>query len=232
MADGLLPPPGDIKGLVGGQGVKSLQEKGSRSNPMGAARYGRPRGRRNLKPSMQKFLDSVEGVVGPEDREYLTKVLGGTEKPILERDIDIFLSVQLKALLPVLAQEVEEGRLSKEASQRSSVVKELLTLRFQMEKAKGNDEQQNPTTYIQQIFISRGIDPGRLALLAGDKPVSVSGNADAYEAEADEAGNISGQFPQRPLALSGGGEIEADWVQLDNSEREPSHDNNGSEQEG
>lgn len=232
MSDGMLPPPGNLRGITVGRGAVSQQTQGARKNPMRASRYGRPLGRKNLKPSMNKFLESVEGVIGEEDINYLKDVLVAGEKPILEKDIDIFLSVQLKALLPVLAREVEEGQLSKEASQRSSVVKELLSLRFNMEKAKGNDDGQNPTTYIQQIFIDRGIDPGRLALLAGNKSSGLLGGPDQDEATADSLGNLPSEFSQRPLPVPGGGEIEADWVQLDNSEREPSHDNDGSEQKG
>ena len=232
MSDQLLPPPGPPSGVMTGRGILSEQRTGSRSNPMRASKYGRPLGRKNLKPSMNKFLDSISGVVGEDDVNYLKDVLVGGETPVLKKDIDIFLSVQLKALLPVLAREVEEGQLSREASQRSSVVKELLTLRFNMEKASSNDDGTNPTTYIQNIFIARGIDPGRLALLAGDKPGGLLGDADADEAEADSLGNLPSELSQRPLQISGGSEVEADWVQLDNREREPSRNHDGSEQEG
>jgi hypothetical protein len=214
------------------RGVLSNQTKGAKSNPMRASRYGRPIGRKNLKPSMTKFLESIDGVVGQDDANYLKDVLVGGARPILEKDIDIFLSVQLKALLPVLAREVEEGQLSKEASQRSSVVKELLTLRFNMEKAKGNDDGQNPTTYIQNIFISRGIDPGRLALLAGNEPRRLLGDVDPDQAEADSLGNLPSELSQRPLQISGGSEESANRVQLDNRERVPTYDYDDPEQEG
>ena len=208
MPDGLFP--GSIKGvIVTGRGKSSEQDNVSHSNPLGATLKGRPRGRKSLNPSpsMAKFLEAISDVVGIDDADYLRGVLTGKNKSVLEKDIDIFLSVQLKALLPVLAREVEEGQLSKEASQRSSVVKELLTLRFNMEKAKGNDEQQNPTTYIQNIFVSRGIDPGRLALLAGDQPSRVLGNVDPDQAEADSLGNLPSELSQRPLTLSGSSKV-------------------------
>lgn len=212
--------------------IKTEQTQAKRANIEGAAKRGRPKGRKTIKPDMMNFLDRVGDIVGADDLAYLKGVLGGTDKAKLERDIDIFLAIQLKALLPVLAEEVKSGEMTREATQRSSVVKELLTLRFQMEKAKSNDDTPIGNTYIQNLIVSRGIDPERLALLAGGIAGLLPGVVDGNATAADEARDVSGQLPQRQVEVQGRGEEPADRVQLDHRERGSAYDPDDAEQEG
>jgi hypothetical protein len=175
--------------------------------PDGIIRRGRPKGAVN-KPKIDaekltELKDKVGQFLPQADWNYLSKVLEGTEKPVLEKDIDIFLSLQLKALLPHLAQEIEGGQLTREATQRSSTVKELLALRFQMEKHEKGDDVPNAVTFIQNVFESRGIDPARLAALSAGFGGPIEGVArpvprtvDADEGGADEAGTLSDQLPE------------------------------------
>lgn len=175
---------------------------------VGARKRGRPPGSRNKPKSLilsQMALHNLREKIGPylpsDDMEYLEQVLEGQDAPKLNRDLDIFLALQLKALLPQLAEEIKSGSLTREATQRSSTVKELLALRFQMEKQKDGDAKPNQLTFIQNIFESRGIDPQRMAELVnvtppdtdryarpvGELPERVSGDDDRDEGPADEA---------------------------------------------
>jgi hypothetical protein len=178
------------------------------SKTQGQIRRGRPSGARN-KPKLDtqqlnELKDKVGRFLPQADWNYLAGVLEGTDKPVLEKDLDIFLTLQLKALLPQLAQEIEGGQLTKEATQRSSTIKELLALRFQMEKHEKGEDTPNAVTFIQNVFESRGIDQARLATLAGGFGGSIEGvaralpgTADADEGGADETGALPDQLPER-----------------------------------
>lgn len=176
-----------------------------------ARRRGRPPGSKNKPKTVisQAQLDKFRAKVGQylpaDDLEYITTILEGTEKSELSRDIDIFLALQLKALYPHLADEIEQGKLTREATQRSSTVKELLALRFQMEKQEKGDSSGNQYTFIQNIFDSR-LPPERLAALVGigigpglpevpprQLPERLLGGADDDEEAADEARAVSGE---------------------------------------
>jgi hypothetical protein len=153
---------------------------------------------RTLREKLAPFLPQ-------EDLLYLISTLEGTESPSLEHDLDIFLSLQLKAVLPALAEEISGGTLLKETTSRSSVVKELLALRFQMEKHDSGEEKTNQYTFIQNVFNQRGLDPERVATLFSgavepaveELPRVVSGTPDGNEGNADEAGEISVPLPFR-----------------------------------
>lgn len=182
-------------------------------NSVGARKRGRPLGSKN-KPKQLTVLNGLRDKIGPylpsDDMTYLEEVLNGTESPRLNRDLDIFLALQLKALLPQLAEEIKSGSLTREATQRSSTVKELLALRFQMEKQKDGDAKPNQLTFIQNIFESRGIDPGRMAQLvnitppdadgyvgtARELPERVPGVDDGDEGSSDEAGALPDSLPE------------------------------------
>jgi hypothetical protein len=178
------------------------------SKTQGQLTRGRPTGSRN-KPKLDtqqlnELKDKVGRFLPQADWNYLAGVLEGTDKPILEKDLDIFLTLQLKALLPQLAQEIEGGQLTKEATQRSSTIKELLALRFQMEKHEKGEDTPNAVTFIQNVFQARGIDQSRLAALTGGVGSPIEGvarplprTADADEGRADEVGAIPSQLPER-----------------------------------
>jgi len=137
------------------------------------------------------------------DLDYLSSVLEGSDKAVLERDLDIFLALQLKALLPQLGKEIEGGNLTREATQRSATVKELLALRFQMQKAEKDDKSGNQYTFIQNIFESRGIDAARLAAYLGtpearqlpvpNQPRLLPRNPDDDIGQADDPRTVSGE---------------------------------------
>jgi hypothetical protein len=187
-------------------------------NSVGQKRRGRPPGSKNKPKDLilaQQALTDLRIKVGPylpaEDMEYLERVLDGQDSPELKKDLDIFLALQLKALLPQLAEEIRTGGLTREATQRSSTVKELLALRFQMEKQKDGDAKPSHLTFIQNVFESRGLDPERMARLitistapepaghSGDPrqlPSGVSGEPDGDEGDADESGTVPDSVPE------------------------------------
>ncbi len=185
-----------------------MSEKRTSTSSVGAVNRGRPKGART-KPksetvSVTVLKDKLAPFLSRDDWNYLASVLAGEEKPVLEKDIDIFLSLQLKALLPQLADEISGGELTREATQRSSTVKELLALRFQMEKHEKGDDVPNAVTFIQNVFESRGIDPTRLATLAGTAgsalegvAVALPGTPDGDEGDSDEAGAVPDSVPER-----------------------------------
>lgn len=172
-----------------------------------ARRRGRPPGSKNKPRSVisQAQLGEFKTKLGPYlpagDMDYLVGILDGTDNAILERDLDIFLTLQLKALLPQLAKEIEGGTLTREVTQRSSTVKELLALRFQMQKVEKGDTSGNQFTFIQNIFNERGIDGNRLASYLGTADISetpssieprrVLGTSHDYPRQADETGTLS-----------------------------------------
>jgi len=175
---------------------------------VGAANRGRPKGARTKPKTETVSVTALKEKLAPflsrEDWNYLSGVLGGQEKPVLEKDIDIFLSLQLKALLPQLADEISGGQLTREATQRSSTIKELLALRFQMEKHEKGDDVPNAVTFIQNVFESRGIDPARLATLSGAVGSPIEGvsvalprTPDGDQGDADETGAVSDSVPER-----------------------------------
>lgn len=184
----------------------------------GARRRGRPPGSKNKPKSVISLAEvkSLKAKLTPylptDDLTYLIGTLEGTESPTLARDLDIFLALQLKAVLPALADEIAAGSLLKETTSRSSVVKELLALRFQMEKHEGTDERTNQYTFIQNVFNARGLDPERVASFfparleqpAEEQPRLVSGTPDGDSGTADEARAVSGEVLVGPVEVPAG----------------------------
>lgn len=185
-----------------------MSDRISTGNPMATRKRGRPPGSKN-KPktvisvaALKELTEKIGPYVPKEDMEYLSGILEGTLKPDLERDIDVLLALQLKALLPQLADEIRTGQLSREATQRSSTVKELLALRVQREKRATTDDQPNSVAFIQNVFQSRDFDAGHLASLlgvgpqvdgvgAGELPRPVVGIVHEDEGTTDESGTVS-----------------------------------------
>lgn len=184
--------------------AEATPEKRKRGRPPGSK--SRPHAMLS-RAAIAEFSKQVGPYLAPDDLSYLTKVLAGETDPLLNKDIDIFLALQFKALLPQLAEEIKSGQLTREATSRSSIVKELLALRFQMEKNEKGDENANQYTFIQNIFQSRGIDTGRLFELvsgtgtAGELPSGLHGSADRDEGQADTAGAVSGEVLERPVEV-------------------------------
>lgn len=184
-------------------------------NPLGQRKRGRPPGSKN-KPktvisvaALKELTEKIGPYVPKDDMEYLSGILEGTVKPDLERDIDVLLALQLKALLPQLAEEIRSGQLSREATQRSSTIKELLALRVQREKRATPDEQPNTVAFIQNVFNARDFDASHLANLlgvgpegagmgTGELPRLVAGDVYRDEGLADEAGAVPDEVPERP----------------------------------
>lgn len=192
------------------EGRNDFTKRGSIQS-VGARRRGRPPGSKNrpkavlAMATVRSFRDKVGPYLSPEDGDYLMAVLTGKREPELQKDMDIFLALQLKALLPLLAEEIDSGQLSKEGTARSSLVKELLALRFNMEKHDKGEKDANQYTFIQNIFQARGIDADRIAALVvgpdggpRELPSGLPGDADRDEEPADEARAVSGEVPQRP----------------------------------
>jgi hypothetical protein len=196
----------------------------SKNNSLGARRRGRPIGSGSKQKVLiaQAAVNDLKSKLAPylptEDLDYLTGVLDGQESRTLGKDLDIFLALQLKALLPHLADEIKGGELSREATQRSATVKELLALRFQMEKHNTGDERNDHITFIQNVFDSRGLDAGRMARLLGidgarsasPSPRLVSGrvlgDADGDAGSADLVGAVPDQLPERSVEVQTGSE--------------------------
>lgn len=187
------------------------------ANPFGARRRGRPPGSKNkpklnpVDPETEKSLrDTLGSYLPADDLTYLLGTLEGKINPELSKDVDIFLALQLKALLPILAEEIQNKQLSREATSRSGTVKELLAIRLQMEKMKAGTDGDSAGTFIQNVFLSRGIDPARLAVLTGTAtevvPKRISGSTDGDEQESDEVGGLSDQPSERLLEVSSGGQ--------------------------
>lgn len=224
-----------------------------RSNPDAGVtnpvrRIGRPAGSKNKpKPVLSRtellaFRDRVGPYLPTKDIEYISGVLTGEIEPDLDKDVDIVMAMQLKALLPALADDIRNVTLGKEVTARSTVVKELLALRFQMRKHEQGDDNTKPSyvTFIQATFEGRGIDKNRLAELigrsdSGRTPVSpllvsgpVSRSSDQDEGRTNEARAVSGEVLERQQQVPGGSEESPDRVQLDHggggsppSDREP-----------
>jgi hypothetical protein len=124
--------------------------------------------------------------------------------------------MEFKALLPQLAAEIDNKELSREATQRSSTIKELLALKLQLEKAGKADEGPDATLLIQRIISDRSSTGSeiRLAKLLGvglgpdDKEPSglLSGILHDYQRQANGTGTVSDQLPERPLHDEAGGQ--------------------------
>jgi len=188
------------------------------TGPQQAKKRGRPKGSKNLQTVSKTAVAELKRQIGPylpeDDMAYLEGVLAGTIKPELSHDLDMFLALQLKALLPLLANEIKTGTLTREGTQRSSTVKELLALRFQMEKHDKGDDEDDHDKFINNIFIARGIDAG--AILAGltDGPGSAPGQlpervpivVDHDGGQADGPGSVPDQLPERHVEVPAGSE--------------------------
>jgi hypothetical protein len=183
--------------------------------PSPIKRRGRPLGSKNAPKAKASLKESLTNVMAKEDLDYLLGTLDGSEHPDLRRDIEVLLALQMKALLPQLAAEIQSGQLTREATQRSSTVKELLALRYQMEKRETDDGKLDQRTFIQNIFLSRGFDPERLGLLlgAGDAGSVVEGESspvlgtpDDDSGPADEVGDVPSELPSGQEQVPSGGE--------------------------
>jgi hypothetical protein len=183
---------------------------------------GRPPGARNklktITPSkLKEFQERLGEYIPPEDLGYFIEVLKGERKSELFRDLDILLAMEFKALLPQLAAEIDTRELSREATQRSSTIKELLALKLQLEKAGRADEGPDATSLIQRIISDRSSsgDEGRLAALLGIRvipsdpqpPGLLSGILHNNQGEADSSGTISDQLPERLVDVAVGGQV-------------------------
>jgi hypothetical protein len=242
--------PAAVTGRRDSRGRASTAKTIASSNAEGMTKRGRPPGtknRPNAKVS-QEAIRLIRNKLGPhlpaEDLTYLTSVMEGQSPADLNRDIDILIILQMKALLPLLAGEIEtalgitqsdpeeyvddgprtrgrpksENYMSKEITSRSSVVKELLALRFQMNKTAREDGPTNQRVFIQNVFTER-IDSDRLLALLGGGNVggaprlvgsSVSGVDDTIidgeRVDSDEAGDVSGQLLERQVEVPAGGQ--------------------------
>jgi len=179
---------------------------------------GRPLGSRNKPKNLIQEVKSLRETLGPhispDDLNYLLNYVEGKGTGDLERDIDIFLGLQLKALLPIIANEISTKQLSAEATRRSGTVKEILAIRVAMSKADKNGQQPTQQVLIQN-FINERLDSGRLAQLLGSAgatmapdqlPVVVSGNSYDVARVTDEAGAVPDQLPERQEQVQAGGE--------------------------
>ena len=189
--------------------LKKAQDKRGLSATSQPNRRGRPVGSKNKKTLQKDAIKSMKQKIGAflpkDDYDYLMAVLEGKESSDLRHDIDIFLSMQLKALLPLLSEEIQSGQLTREGTQRSSTVKELLALRFQMEKHESGDENAQYNIFIDNVFASRGID---VKSLTGTTPVAISDGVsqrvDEDKGNADDARVVSNQLPERHEQVQGG----------------------------
>lgn len=197
----------------------------------GSRTRGRPLGAKN-KPKgtalaivLNDLRSKIGSVVTPEDMDYLVKTLEGSEKSELPKDMDIVLGMALKALLPILADEIKIGALTREGTQRLATVKELLALRFQMEKREKGDDKPNAVTFITNVFQQRGLGDARFAELfgpgGGDQlpPKVVTGllprSADGDDAEADEVGAVPDRVSERPVEVQSSREVTTDRLLVD-----------------
>jgi hypothetical protein len=244
-----MPVP--VTGRRDSRGRPSSAKTISLSNADGTIRRGRRPGtknRPNAKVS-QEAIRLIRNKLGPhlpdDDLTYLTDVMEGHVGSDLNRDIDILIVLQMKALLPLLAGEIEfalgitqgppeeyvddgppkRGRkvdpttaMSKEITSRSSVVKELLALRFQMNKSARESGPTSQTVFIQNVFTER-IDQDRLLALLGSgngdglprlvsAPLSGDDDrvVDGEWSTADKAGDLPSELPQRQEQVPAGGQ--------------------------
>lgn len=205
---------------------------------------GRPPGSKNKSTLTASAIGDLRTKIAPflttEDMDYLTRTLEGTDPSVLSTDMDIVLGLALKGLLPALGDEIRSGQLSREGTQRLATVKELLALRFQMEKREKGDDQPNNVTFIQNIFAQRNFDPASLARLVGssaDDSVPVEDErrllprvVDGDGPKADETGTVSNPVSKRPIEVSAGREISTDRLLMDYLWRSDPQDHNDSEQ--
>jgi len=199
---------------------------GAAAASQGARSRGRPPGSKNKPKALvsQVQVDDFRLKVGPyvsrKDLDYLTGIFEGTEENDLTKNLDILLTLQFKALLPQLSEEISSGTLSKEATSRSSVVKELLAIYLQKAKAENKNDAPDQRSYIQNVFVQR-IDSDRLFALIGlqaPSPVaqiesgSLYGVVDHEPWRADQARTVSDKLPERQVVDADYSEVETDRV--------------------
>lgn len=179
----------------------------------GTTRRGRPPGikRRTSIISdedIQAYKNKVSKVVSSEELDYLLNVLEGKESSTLDKDLDIILNLNMKALVPILAQEAADGKLTSEGTRRVSAVKEMLNLKLQLSKA-GKAEEVDKNDIIRQILNQREASPEHLAELIGVRTPSVdkvessvlSGNVHADSGQTDEVRALSNQLLERQIEI-------------------------------
>ena len=184
---------------------------------------GRPAGSKNkpkglLPPELaEQILLTMQDQLPPEHFEYMRSVIRDGKAISTSKELDALILLLSRNLYPALIAEtfktvsdeeedpdgtkVKVPEFRKDVTERLKVLNGLLNLRHQIDKRADDDNgEQKP---LLKIWADRGIS-GRLAVLIGDQPGGVAGDADRVGRGADPARTVSDQVPERPLELPSG----------------------------
>ncbi len=211
--------------------VKMLETRAQRNRGRPAGSKNKPKG---LIPAelAGSLLLQMKDMLPPEHYEYIRGVVRDGKAVSAKHEAQIMLLMLGRNLLPALLAEMKPSanvdseiaeelgvdrnavsmpEFRRDVNERLKVWASILNLVMQAEKRddEGADTKTKP---IIEIFARRGVDGGRIKLLAGYESGSVGGDPDGTGGEAGSIGTISVPLPERPLSLSSGGEVEASWA--------------------
>lgn len=189
---------------------------------------GRPPGSRNKPKALlgrdlaAKLLKHMQDQLSPANYEYLVGVVKDGKPIETKNEIDTLIALVTRNLYPAILMEMlppEEGGLGgqyrKDVTDRLKLVRELLTLRNDIDKRESPDD--DGTQPLLTITARRGLDVGRLGILIGQRTDSVGGSPDGTGRSADEVRALPDKLSERQIVISDSEQGETDRV-LDSSE--------------
>lgn len=191
-----------------------------------ARRRGRPAGSKNKPKSLipadiaGQLLDVMKDRLPGEHYEYMKAVIVKGESIATEREVDALITLVRGSLMPYLAMEAlplpvldadgepvldeETGDpktyfpgVSRDVTDRLKLLTSLLGLKDGIEKRKEGNDDGDKEHVILKVVADRGLDPSRLAFLAGYQPGSVAGDPDGTGRLALPARTVSGEVAER-----------------------------------
>jgi hypothetical protein len=194
-------------------------------------RRGRPFGSKNKPKSLvpldvaDKLLLPLRDQLPPEHYEYIRGVVKDGKAVSTKKELQTLILLLSRNLWGALVDEMRPPQepdnlddaleLVKEAgttkpnqvfrrdvTERLKVLNSLLGLLYQVEKRE--EEKPDGREPLLTVYGARGLDRSRVAVLVGVQPSPSAGDVDGTGWSPDEARNVSGELPERPLELSSG----------------------------
>lgn len=192
---------------------------------------GRPKGSLNKpkalipKDMALTILDKMEPMMEKEEYDYHKSVILHGKKVAVERELDILILLLRSQMVPALISELEGEQLPegvedtqegvikmpefrKDVTERLKVLISLIELKARQERLK--DDGPTSDNPIAKIFINRNIGTDRLRIAIESQPGDMGGSANESESGTYEIRNVSDSVLERPIALPGRSEGEAD----------------------
>lgn len=190
---------------------------------------GRPAGSKNKAKSFMpkelavELLGIMQESLPPEHYEYLRAVVRDGKAVSTEKEVDIMLLMLGRNLLPALLDEMKPKKrdlppellaelgeadapsrveFRKDVTERLKAWTSLANLKHNIDKSKNDDQSDASEKPIVKIFTRSGLGRDSIAVLIGQLPDSMGGNANGTGREIDQARTVSDQLPERPLLLS------------------------------